>query len=307
MQDDHRLKDRIDLSLDNRQVFLLFVASAVVVTLVFALGVVVGKRMAPSAAAKAPTDPLALLDQLGKQSQDDDLSFPQKLGAPRPGTGSAAAAGSGSGTGSAPGSAQPQDNKADDDVLDRAAKALAAARKAADEAKAREEAKTKAAAAKAAVKAAAKAAKLAAAAKAKKTAKAKAAAKKAAKAARIAKARAAAAAKRAAKAVKTAAKKRAAAIAAKRKAAKQAKSKKAAKTGSYTLQLSSFQDRAEAEQYMTKLRGQGLAPHMIPARIPGRGVWYRVRLGSYKSWEDAVAAKKKYETTQQLIAYVARN
>ena len=78
-------------------------------------------------------------------------------------------------------------------------------------------------------------------------------------------------------------------------------------SGEFTLQLSSFQDRAEADQFTEKLRKEGLKPYLLPTRIPGRGVWYRVRLGHYKNWEQAVAAKQGFERKQRLIAYVAKN
>lgn len=82
--------------------------------------------------------------------------------------------------------------------------------------------------------------------------------------------------------------------------------KKVSTLGDYTLQLSSFQDRAEAEQFMTKLRTAGVKPHMIQAKIPGRGLWYRVRVGHYRSLEAATAAKERFEGEQHVIAYVAR-
>src|SRR3989304_1453483 len=45
MRDAERFKDKIELSLDSRQIFFLFFGGAVVASLVFVLGVMVGKRL----------------------------------------------------------------------------------------------------------------------------------------------------------------------------------------------------------------------------------------------------------------------
>ncbi|MCA9647269.1 MAG: SPOR domain-containing protein, partial [Myxococcales bacterium] len=84
------------------------------------------------------------------------------------------------------------------------------------------------------------------------------------------------------------------------------KPKKAAPVGKFTLQLSSFQDRVEAELCMKKQQEAGLSPYLLPAEIPGRGTWYRVRLGKFDDWQEALDAKASFEKGQQSIAYVAR-
>ena len=68
MRDLDRWKDKVELSLDGRQIFFLFFGSAVAACLVFVLGVLVGKRLEARALALQPApveDPLAALDQLG--------------------------------------------------------------------------------------------------------------------------------------------------------------------------------------------------------------------------------------------------
>ena len=61
-----RWKDKIEVRLDNRQVFFLFFGSALVACLLFILGVIVGKRLESRGKAVAPEveDPLALLDKV---------------------------------------------------------------------------------------------------------------------------------------------------------------------------------------------------------------------------------------------------
>jgi DedD protein len=64
--DHEHWKDKIEVRLDNRQVFFLFFGSALVACLLFILGVIVGKRLESRGKAVAPEveDPLALLDKV---------------------------------------------------------------------------------------------------------------------------------------------------------------------------------------------------------------------------------------------------
>lgn len=239
MQDQDKWRDRVELSLDNRQIFLIFSAMAVVVALVFALGVVVGKRMALDAPDKPATDPLALLDQIsGEQAhQERKLTFPQALThAPR----------------------RPPSARAEPAVAPAKPKAGETPAPAEQEPQrpsrqqstpmAREESRPKASVA---------------------------AHKEAVPPGR-------------------------------KPAVDKGKAKQDSATSQYTLQLSSFQDRLEAEQFMERLRSGGLTPRMVPAQIPGRGLWYRVRIGDYGSWDQALAAKEDFERSHKVIAYVAR-
>ena len=63
MRDDYRIKDKYELSLDNRQIFTFFVAAIVVIGTVFVLGVVVGKKLASAPAHPSAPDLLTALDQ----------------------------------------------------------------------------------------------------------------------------------------------------------------------------------------------------------------------------------------------------
>jgi hypothetical protein len=70
-------KDKIEVSLDGRQIFYLFFGGAVIVGMVFVLGVMVGRRVEARghldrADPSAVTDPLAALDRL---ERSDHLSF----------------------------------------------------------------------------------------------------------------------------------------------------------------------------------------------------------------------------------------
>src|SRR5512142_3020326 len=67
---EHELyKDKIEVSLDGRQIFYLFFGGSVIVGLVFVLGVMVGRRVearghVERAQTQATVDPLAALDRL---------------------------------------------------------------------------------------------------------------------------------------------------------------------------------------------------------------------------------------------------
>src|SRR5438094_7290323 len=68
MRDLDRWKDKVEISLDGRQIFFLFFGSAVAACLIFVVGVLIGKRLEARALAMQPPaveDPLAALDQLG--------------------------------------------------------------------------------------------------------------------------------------------------------------------------------------------------------------------------------------------------
>ncbi|HEY4393502.1 MAG TPA: SPOR domain-containing protein [Polyangia bacterium] len=81
-----RWREKIEVKLDNRQVFFLFFGSAVVACMLFVLGVMVGKRIESRGQAEAPQlqDPLAALDRaqkppVGVAAPDPQLTFASTL------------------------------------------------------------------------------------------------------------------------------------------------------------------------------------------------------------------------------------
>ncbi|MDP1824648.1 MAG: SPOR domain-containing protein [Archangium sp.] len=57
--------------------------------------------------------------------------------------------------------------------------------------------------------------------------------------------------------------------------------------GAWTVQLSAYQDRAEADRFAAGLRDKGYAPYIVEATIPGKGTWFRVRMGRFGTKEAA--------------------
>ncbi len=214
-------KDKVEVSLDGRQIFYLFFGGAVIACLVFVLGVMVGKRVesrshvATGAATTASEDPLAALDELS--ANHEELSFPQAL------------------TGQ------------DDEPLGPVDEVL--------QAPPPEKAEAKPAPAPAKVEA-----------------------------------------KAAPKPAKPAPEPKPEVVDDKSHGSQHA----------WTLQLSSFQDRAEADSFRDRLVNAGYEPYIAEADVPGKGTWYRVRLGSYDSYDGAIRGKRDFESAQKIIAYVTR-
>jgi cell division septation protein DedD len=258
--DSELYKDKIEVSLDGRQIFYLFFGGAVVACMVFVLGVMVGRRLEArahvdkAAATRATRDPLAALDQLA--AGRGDLSYPQTLAAK-----GGAAAEVDRALAAMSDKAKAADGKAGADSKDRADKA-ATDKAAADKAAADKAAADKAAADKAAADRSAK----------ERADKERAAADKAA---------------------------------GDGDARPVDRPESGSTKGKFTLQLSSFQDKAEAEAFLGQVKGAGYSGYLVAADVEGV-MWYRVRTGTYATYEDAVAAKGEFEKKVPKIAYVTR-
>jgi DedD protein len=225
IRDAERFKDKIEVSLDGRQVVLLFFGGAVVACLVFVLGVMVGRRLearervAQKATTSAQIDPLAALDELGADEQADDkggdLAFASALAAD--GTKRAAA--------KAPEAAAPA----------KAAPAPPPAKAAQAPSPPAAEEKPKDSSDKP-----------------------------------------------------------------KKEAAQ------GTKKGKFTLQISSFQERAEADALLAKLTAAGYKPFIVTSNVADKGVFFRVRVGDFGSKSDAQDAKSEFEKKQHLLAVVTK-
>jgi cell division septation protein DedD len=279
MRDLERWKDKVELSLDGRQIFFLFFGSAVAACLIFVAGVLIGKRLEARALALAPPpveDPLAALDQLGEADDaDDSLTYHKALtresltrepsraarDLPLPVV-----------------AAKPSDVKPSDakqaDAKPSDAKQADAKQADAKQGDARQSDAKQADAKQSDAK----------------HADAKATATDdtvAVELPRLPKAQLIPAGKPQVVA-----------------AAAAAPAKKA--DGHFTLQLSAFPDRSDAEEFVRKIQSAGYKPFLVVSEIPGKGVFYRVRVGDYANRDAAANAKSEFERKQRMVAYVAK-
>ncbi|HEU0037349.1 MAG TPA: SPOR domain-containing protein [Kofleriaceae bacterium] len=74
----------------------------------------------------------------------------------------------------------------------------------------------------------------------------------------------------------------------------------------FTLQLSSFQDKQEAESFLSSIKAAGFQAYVTEADVSGKGTFYRVRLGSYRSLEAANDAKAEVEKSLKKTASVMK-
>jgi DedD protein len=72
--------------------------------------------------------------------------------------------------------------------------------------------------------------------------------------------------------------------------------------GRFMLQVGSFLDRAEAEAFASSFASE--KPTVITSDIPGKGTWYRVRVGDFRAFKEAVDAKLSFERRFSKIALV---
>jgi cell division septation protein DedD len=73
----------------------------------------------------------------------------------------------------------------------------------------------------------------------------------------------------------------------------------------FTLQMKAFSRVEEAEAFATKLRTNGHQVRIEAHEVKGR-IWHRVRMGTFDSWADGLAAKQSFEQRERIIAYVVK-
>jgi DedD protein len=76
------------------------------------------------------------------------------------------------------------------------------------------------------------------------------------------------------------------------------------KDGGYQLQVSSFRAQPEAEQFAEQLRARGHKAHVVEARVPNRGTWYRVRIGPFPSQHAAASYRQGFEGREHVVPFI---
>lgn len=77
---------------------------------------------------------------------------------------------------------------------------------------------------------------------------------------------------------------------------------KPAGKGKYTVQTGAYKDRESAEQQVSKLERRGFDARIEKAAVPGKGVWYRVRVGSSLTQSEAGSLASKIRKSAGLEA-----
>lgn len=78
----------------------------------------------------------------------------------------------------------------------------------------------------------------------------------------------------------------------------------AAQAGSFTLQLAASQNRDEAERLASDLRAKGYAPYIVEAQVPGKGTFFRVRMGRFPSKDAAQRYMTDLKRESDVSAFV---
>jgi cell division septation protein DedD len=80
-----------------------------------------------------------------------------------------------------------------------------------------------------------------------------------------------------------------------------------AEPGLYMLQVASFQDQREATEMVRKLKHAGYKSFLVSVDMPDRGgIWYRVRVGPFRSKREAWVSKRQFEERERLPAFVVK-
>ena len=74
--------------------------------------------------------------------------------------------------------------------------------------------------------------------------------------------------------------------------------------GKFTVQLGALQDPAEAAQLAARAAAVGLKAYVAEARLPPKGVWYRVRVGAFADKESAERFRRDVERELRTSAVV---
>ncbi|MDD5222536.1 MAG: SPOR domain-containing protein [bacterium] len=79
-----------------------------------------------------------------------------------------------------------------------------------------------------------------------------------------------------------------------------------AEEGKYTIQISSFLERDQAQNLVRWLRERKYPAYLATAEITGKGTWHRVRVGKFATKEIAARYQKELENQIHLRGFVAQ-
>jgi cell division septation protein DedD len=74
--------------------------------------------------------------------------------------------------------------------------------------------------------------------------------------------------------------------------------------GGYQLQVSSFRTQAEAQGFADQLRERGHKAYVVEAHVPGRGTWFRVRIGPFQNQHAASQYRTGFEAREHVVPFI---
>jgi cell division septation protein DedD len=55
----------------------------------------------------------------------------------------------------------------------------------------------------------------------------------------------------------------------------------------YTIQVAAYKQAGDADKLVAKLKRNGFLAYRAIGKVPGKGIWYRVRVGEFKDKSEA--------------------
>jgi DedD protein len=77
--------------------------------------------------------------------------------------------------------------------------------------------------------------------------------------------------------------------------------------GAFTLQVVSYEAREPAESFAATLRARGHKAFVTQADVPGRGRFFRVRVGPFTTRKEAEAYQRRFEDDEHMHSLVVSN
>jgi len=77
--------------------------------------------------------------------------------------------------------------------------------------------------------------------------------------------------------------------------------------GGWQVQVSSFRTQAEGDAFATQLRARGHKAHVQRAEIPGRGTWFRVKIGPFSTQGEAIKYRSSFEAKEKIPGFVVKS
>ena len=72
----------------------------------------------------------------------------------------------------------------------------------------------------------------------------------------------------------------------------------------YTLQIASYPEKGMAEDDIKKMKQRGYAAFIVASDLPGKGTWYRVRLGSFSNKALAEKLQKELRAKEGISPFI---